>query len=67
MTTPRFLSVANSFLDGVGASKCSREYDRTMDVLQCPYCELRFRSESELQQHISFDHPQEKEESESPG
>ena len=28
-----------------------------MDVYQCPYCELKFRTESELQQHISFDHP----------
>ncbi|MGH2729102.1 MAG: C2H2-type zinc finger protein [Actinomycetota bacterium] len=38
-----------------------------MDVLQCPYCELRFRSESELQQHIAFDHPKEKEESDTAG
>lgn len=27
------------------------------DVLQCPHCELRFRSDSELRQHVSFDHP----------
>jgi hypothetical protein len=31
-----------------------------MDVLQCPYCELRFTSRSELEQHKSFDHPEEK-------
>jgi uncharacterized C2H2 Zn-finger protein len=28
-----------------------------VDVFQCPHCELRFRNESELQQHIAFDHP----------
>ena len=28
------------------------------DVLQCPECELRFRSSSELEQHITFDHPE---------
>lgn len=28
-----------------------------MDVLQCPVCELRFRSESELDQHLKDDHP----------
>jgi hypothetical protein len=33
-----------------------------MDVYQCPYCELKFRTESELQQHIAFDHPKAEEE-----
>jgi Zinc finger, C2H2 type len=33
------------------------------DVLQCPYCDLRFPTRSDLQQHQAFDHPQvEKEE-----
>jgi len=27
------------------------------DVLQCPYCDLRFTSRSELEQHKAFDHP----------
>lgn len=27
------------------------------DVLQCPYCDLRFTSSSELDQHKAFDHP----------
>ena len=27
------------------------------DVLQCPYCYLRFTSRSELEQHKAFDHP----------
>jgi hypothetical protein len=27
------------------------------DVLQCPYCDLRFSTRSELEQHKSFDHP----------
>jgi hypothetical protein len=27
------------------------------DVLQCPHCELRFTTRSELEQHKSFDHP----------
>ena len=27
------------------------------DVLQCPYCELRFASEADLKQHLAFDHP----------
>jgi hypothetical protein len=28
-----------------------------MDVLQCPVCELKFRSPSELEWHIATDHP----------
>ena len=28
-----------------------------MAVLQCPVCELRFLSESELQQHLANEHP----------
>ena len=28
-----------------------------MDVYQCPDCELRFRYASELEAHISVDHP----------
>jgi hypothetical protein len=28
------------------------------DVLQCPYCDLRFSTRSELDQHKLFDHPQ---------
>jgi uncharacterized C2H2 Zn-finger protein len=28
-----------------------------MEVLQCPVCDLRFRNESELDQHIAIDHP----------
>ena len=26
------------------------------EVLQCPYCDLRFSTRSELEQHKSFDH-----------
>lgn len=29
-----------------------------MDVYQCPECELRFLTPSELEQHIAIDHPQ---------
>jgi hypothetical protein len=32
------------------------------DVLQCPYCDLRFSTRSELEQHKSFDHPRAEEE-----
>jgi hypothetical protein len=32
------------------------------DVLQCPYCDLRFSTRSELEQHKTFDHPREQEE-----
>ncbi len=32
------------------------------DVLQCPYCTLRFRTRSELDQHKALDHPTEQEE-----
>jgi hypothetical protein len=32
------------------------------DVLQCPYCDLRFTTRSELEQHKSFDHPRAEEE-----
>ena len=34
------------------------------DVLQCPYCDLRFSTRSELEQHKSFDHPREQDEPE---
>ncbi|HZA78883.1 MAG TPA: hypothetical protein VE623_21105 [Acidimicrobiales bacterium] len=29
------------------------------DVRQCPYCELRFGSRNELQDHVASDHPRE--------
>jgi hypothetical protein len=32
------------------------------DVLQCPYCNLRFATRSDLQQHQAFDHPRVEEE-----
>jgi hypothetical protein len=32
------------------------------EVLQCPYCDLRFTTRSELEQHKAFDHPQLQEE-----
>ncbi len=32
------------------------------EVLQCPKCELRFISRSELDQHLALDHPEEDEE-----
>jgi hypothetical protein len=32
------------------------------DVLQCPYCVLRFSTQSELEQHKAFDHPEAAEE-----
>ena len=28
-----------------------------MDVLQCPVCALKFRFSSELDQHLSLEHP----------
>jgi hypothetical protein len=28
------------------------------EVLQCPYCALRFSTRSELEQHKALDHPQ---------
>ena len=37
------------------------------DVLQCPYCDLRFTSRSELEQHKSFDHPKEEEDEDPSG
>jgi hypothetical protein len=27
------------------------------DVHQCPYCELRFVSRTELEDHVALDHP----------
>jgi hypothetical protein len=36
----------------------ARLTSRSMDVLQCPECELRFRSPSELDQHLAIDHPE---------
>lgn len=32
------------------------------EVLQCPYCDLRFSTRSELDQHKAFDHPRAEEE-----
>lgn len=29
-----------------------------MEVLQCPACELKFRFASELEQHLSLEHPE---------
>ncbi|MDP9069444.1 MAG: hypothetical protein M3N53_14025 [Actinomycetota bacterium] len=28
-----------------------------MDVMQCPVCALRFRFSSELEEHLSLEHP----------
>jgi hypothetical protein len=28
-----------------------------MDTYQCPECELKFRFETELKQHLSLEHP----------
>ncbi len=36
------------------------------EVLQCPYCDLRFTTRSELEQHKAFDHPQLQEEGDKP-
>jgi hypothetical protein len=33
------------------------------DVLQCPYCDLRFKTKSELEQHKAWDHPRREQES----
>jgi hypothetical protein len=33
------------------------------EVLQCAYCDLRFSTRSELEQHKAFDHPRREEES----
>lgn len=32
------------------------------EVLQCPYCSLRFTTQSELEQHKAIDHPRAEEE-----
>ncbi len=32
-----------------------------MDVLQCPHCSLKFRLAAELEQHISLEHPERRE------
>ena len=32
------------------------------EVLHCPYCDLRFSTRSELEQHKAFDHPRREEE-----
>ena len=32
------------------------------DVLQCPYCDLRFSTRSELEQHKAIDHPRREQE-----
>jgi hypothetical protein len=36
------------------------------DVLQCPYCDLRFPTRSDLEQHQAFDHPRAQEAPERP-
>ena len=32
--------------------------EATVDVLQCPHCDLKFASRSDMNQHIAFDHPE---------
>jgi hypothetical protein len=39
--------------------RSSATLDGVIDVHQCPYCELRFGSRNELQDHIASDHPRE--------
>lgn len=34
------------------------------EVLQCPYCDLRFSTRADLDQHKAFDHPEAEEEEE---
>jgi hypothetical protein len=35
----------------------ARDCEPVTDVHQCPYCELRFLSRSEMQDHIALEHP----------
>ncbi|HVL63886.1 MAG TPA: hypothetical protein VM573_01810 [Actinomycetota bacterium] len=35
------------------------------DVLQCPECNLKFMTKSELEMHLALDHPRRAEEGES--
>jgi hypothetical protein len=39
--------------------RSSATLDAVTEVHQCPYCELRFASRNELEDHISCDHPRE--------
>lgn len=32
--------------------------EATVDVLQCPHCDLKFASRADLAQHLAFDHPE---------
>lgn len=38
-----------------------------MDVFQCPVCALKFRFSSELDQHLSLEHPNFSAEDDDPG
>jgi hypothetical protein len=37
--------------------RSSATLEAVIEVRQCPYCELRFGSRNELQDHVSLDHP----------
>ena len=42
--------------------ECPKGGSGMSDVLQCPYCDLRFSTRSELEQHKAFDHIREQQE-----
>jgi hypothetical protein len=63
------LTPATASLPGPGSpdlERCSLARERSSatlvtvnDVRQCPYCELRFVSRNELDDHIALEHPRE--------
>jgi hypothetical protein len=37
--------------------RSSARLDTVSDVHQCPYCELRFATRNEVEDHVAVDHP----------
>ena len=44
-------------VDAARRERSSATLDAVIEVHHCPYCELRFVSRNELQDHMAVDHP----------
>ena len=43
--------------ESVARERSSATLDAVIDVHQCPYCELRFVSRNEVEDHVALEHP----------
>jgi len=42
--------------ESVGRERSSATLEHVIDVHQCPYCELRFVSRNEVEDHVALEH-----------